>query len=62
MKPKNCTCTAHPKISKGTTIKVKDKIGVLGDWVTNVERGVWGYGGKRNKIPMNSAARAEVKL
>ena len=62
MEPKNCTCTTYTEVSKSTTIKVKDEIGVLGDWVTNVERGVWGYGGKRDKIPMNDAARAEAEL
>ena len=55
VEPKNCTCTPDTKIPKSTTIKMQDKIG-------DMERGMWGYGGKRDEIPMNDAAGAEAEL
>ena len=30
--------------------------------VCGLERGMWGYGGKRDEIPMNDAAGAEAEL
>ncbi len=56
MEPKNCACATNSKISKGATIKVEN------ERVANVERGVWGYRGKRDKVTMNGAAGAKAKL